>query len=227
MKNMACLFLVLLFSTAVLAMDIPNQTNGCHCFKDRVYDPENKFAADKYLLTTSFNSFIAVNFHISKSQIVMMKMKGAIDPDDLLIGLFVERAGGVDFNTLLAVLDNGGTWSQILESESIVSDEKHEKSLNALRRAVASNADLTESVIDQMLKEFFAISDHDIMVLRKEGASGRELTLIYLLERYGKRDMVAADILSLHIRKKKSWGEIANYFGFTPKETGKLLQEPG
>ena len=227
MKNiMYFVLLFLLFGTTGSAMDMPTQTSGCHCFKDRVYDPEHKFSADKYLLTTSFNSFIAANFHISKSQIVMMKMKGAVDPDDLLIGLFVARAGGVELNNLLAVLDNGGSWNQILASESIVGNKENEKALNALREAVAGNGDATEVVTDLLVKEFFGISDHDIDVLRKEGASGREVTLVFLLERYGKREATAVDILTMHTRKKKSWGEIADYFGLTAKGTGKLLSGP-
>ncbi|RUM40181.1 MAG: hypothetical protein DSY80_10670, partial [Desulfocapsa sp.] len=70
------IMLLLFFSAPVSWAQMPEITSSCHCFKDRVYNPEKKFTADKYLLTTSFNSFIAANFQLSKSQIVMMKMKG-------------------------------------------------------------------------------------------------------------------------------------------------------
>jgi hypothetical protein len=225
MKNIICLF-VLLFSVSVVsAMDMPESTSSCHCFKDRVFDPQKKFSADKYLLTTSFNSFIAANFHISKSQIVMMKMRGAIDPDDLLIGLFVAREGDVDLNSLLAILENGGTWKQILASDTLKNKKNNAKIFNSISAALDTQGEAVELVTDQLLKEFFGISDYDIAGLRKEGATGREITLVYLLEKYGKRQKTAADILIMYTREHKSWGEIAKYFGFSPKETGKLLQD--
>lgn len=59
--------------------------------------------------------------------------------------------------------------------------------------------------------------------LRAEGANGRELTLVYLLEKFGNRDKSAADILARKTKEKKSWGEIALFFGLSPKDTGKLL----
>ena len=39
-------------------------TINCHCFLDRSYDPADKFAADEYILATSFNSLLAKSFDI-------------------------------------------------------------------------------------------------------------------------------------------------------------------
>ncbi|AGF79064.1 hypothetical protein UWK_02528 [Desulfocapsa sulfexigens DSM 10523] len=227
MKIMICFLVVLFLAAPIFAMDTPQQTRSCHCFQDRVFDPDRKFAADKYLLTTSFNSFISANFHISKSQIVMMKMKGGVDPDDLLIGLFVARICDVEVNSLLAILDSGGTWKQILTSRSLKKNEKNKNLLNTLLAAIDTEEAAVEVVTDQLVKEFFRVSDLEIASLREEGATGREIVLIYLMERYGKTDATAADILSMYTKKKMSWGEIASYFGLTPKETGKLLQNQG
>lgn len=223
MKNLFCILLVLVSAPMVLAMDIPESTVGCHCFKERNFDPKTKFSADSYLLTTSFNSFIAANFHISKGQIVMMKMKGGVSPDDLLIGLYVARAGDVELNSLLAILNNGGTWEQILSSESLQQTDEKDV-FDALLR-VQDQKEAVEIVTNQLLMEFFEISDQAIASLRKEGAGGREITLVYLLERYGKRKKTAADILTMFTREGKSWGEIADFFGLTPKGTGKLLSD--
>ncbi len=226
MKKTLCLMLVLLFSNTVAAMNMPqNSTNSCHCFKDRIFDPQRKSAADQYLLTTSFNSFIGANFNISKKQIVMMKMKGAVHPDDLLIGFFIARAAQVELDSLLAILDNGGTWQQILASESIQKDTGKKESLATVQNALKTEGLAVEVVTDELLKEFFEISATDITALRKEGANGREITLVYLLERYGKRNITAYDILTMHTRENKSWGEISNFFGLTPKDTGRLLMD--
>jgi|GEM_PF-640636 len=227
MKIMICFLAVSFLAAPVSAMEVPQQTSSCHCYQDRVFDPERKFAADGYLLTTSFNSFISANFQISKNQIVMMKMKRGVDPDDLLISLFVARICDVEVNSLLAIRDNGGVWKQILASGSLKKNEKNKNSLNALLAALDTEGGAVEAVTDQLVKEFFRVSDSEIASLREEGATGREIVLIYLMERYWKTDATAADILSMYTKKKMSWGEIASYFGLTPKETGKLLQDQG
>ncbi len=227
MKNLFALFCVLIAVTQALAMDKPEFAINCHCFQERSLNPQKKFAADEYLLTTSFNSFIAANFHISKGQIVMMKMKGGVAPDTLLIALYVARAEGVDLDNLLAILDNGGTWKQILESDGLQTAGSHQAIFKAIIAAGDNPGEAAEIVTDQLVKEFFKISDIDIAELRKKGASGREITLVYLLERYGKSKKTANDIFSMRSKEQKSWGEIAALFGLTPKETGKLLQEQG
>ncbi len=230
MKNVFIVFIlfcVFIVATPVSAMDTPEFASNCHCFQERSLNLQKKFAADKYLLTTSFNSFIAANFHISKGQIVMMKMKGGVDPDNLLIALYVARAEDVDLDNLLAILDNGGTWKQILTSDGLQTAGSHQAIFQAIIAAGDNTVEAAEIVTDQLLKEFFKISDLEIVALRKRGANGRKITLVYLLERYGKREKTANDIFSMRIKEQKSWGEIAAFFGLTPKETGKLLQDQG
>ena len=223
MKKLFSLLLILLFTSSAFAMEQPESAINCHCFKDRTFDPQNKFAADKYLLTTSFNSFIATNFNITKRQIVMMLMKGSVGPEDLLIGLYVSREADVDLESLLVILDNGGTWKQILESPSLQRPGKDKEVLNAISKVINDKKVAVEIITDQLVKDFFKINQSAIDVLRKEGATGREITLVYLLEKYGNRDKSAADILKMKTQEKKSWGEIALVFGLSPKGTGKLL----
>ena len=223
MKNMFCLFCILLSSSLAFAMEQPESTINCHCFKDRTLDPENKFAADSYLLTTSFNSFIATNFNISKRQIVMMLMKGSVGPEDLLIGLYLAREADVDLESLLAILDNGGSWEQIVESSNFKKTGKNEEFLKSVSTVINDKKAAVEMITDQLVKDFFEVNQPAIDTLRREGANGREITLVYLLEKYGNRDKSAADILVMKTQEKKSWGEIALFFGLSPKGTGKLL----
>ena len=225
MKILFSLFFALFMVGDAVAMEAPQSTKNCHCFQERAFDQQKKFAADPYLLTTSFNSFIAANFHISKSQIVMMKMKGGVHPDDLLIGLYVARAGKVDFNSLLAILQDGGTWKQIMESGNVQRSADTDTIFNTIAATGDDKTQAVEVVTDQLLEEFFGISASAIMALRKEGAAGREITLILLLEKYGEPETTAVDILRKYTRQEKSWGEIAHFFGLTPKETGKLLSQ--
>ncbi len=222
MKYVATLLLVFFLTPTAWAQN-PESTSSCHCFKDRVYNPDKKFAADKYLLTTSFNSFIAVNFKLSKSQIVMMKMKGGIDPDTLLIALYVAKEGGVDLDEVLTVLEHEVSWNEIFASSSIKSSEDAKDVFAAIGAAKSDDA-AAEIVTDQLLQSFFGMKDEEIASLHEEGATGRESVLVNIIASHSSRESSPTDILAMHSKQKKSWGEIAAYFGFTAKETGKLLK---
>lgn len=223
MKLFGILLLSLFFASVSWAMN-PESTSSCHCFKDRAFNPEQKFAADKYLLTTSFNSFIAVNFNLSKSQIVMMKMKGGINPDTLLIALYVAKEGGVELDNVLAILEHGGSWQQVFSSASLKGSVEAKKTFAEITATKGNDAAAAEIVTDQLLQSYFGMGEEEIAALHKEGATGRESVLVNILARHSSRDSRPTDILTMHSRQQKSWGEIANYFGFTPKETGKLLE---
>jgi hypothetical protein len=225
MKILFFLVVVLFIVGNASAMEVPQSATNCHCFQERAFEQQKKFAADTYLLTTSFNSFIAANFHISKRQIVMMKMQGGVHPDDLLIGLYVSRAGKVDLNSLLAILKNDGTWKQVMESGSVQHSPDTDRTFNVIAAAGDDKTEAVEAVTDRLLEEFFGSTAPDIMGLRQEGAKGREMTLVYLLEKYAKPQTAAVDILRMYTRQQKSWGEIAHSFGLTPKETGKLISQ--
>ncbi len=222
MKYVATLLLVFFLAPMAWAQN-PESTSSCHCFKDRVYNPDKKFAADKYLLTTSFNSFIAVNFKLSKSQIVMMKMKGGVDPDTLLIALYVAKEGGVDLDEVLTVLEHEVSWGEIFASSSLNGSEDA-KDVFAEIAAAKGNDVAAEIVTDQLLKSYFGMKDADIASLHQESATGRESVLVNIIASHSSRESSPTDILAMHSKQKKSWGEIADYYGFTAKETGNLLK---
>ena len=225
MKKLFLLFCILSSASLAFAMEQPESTINCHCFKKRTFDPQNKYAADGYLLTTSFNSFIARNFTISKRQIVMMLMRGSVGPEDMLIGLYLAREADVDLKSLLAILDNGGTWEQIISQVSLQKTGESKDFLQSLKTVISDKKVAVEIITDQLLKEFFGKTHPAMEKLRVGGANGRELTLIYLLEKFGNRNKSAADILAMKTKEKKSWGEIALFFGLSPKGTGKLLSK--
>jgi len=153
-----------------------------------------------------------------------MKMKGGVEPDDLLIALFVAQAENADLDSLLAIRDNGGTWKQILESEGLRTPGRHHAVFQEIIAEGDNTADAAELVTNQLLKEAFDVSDTEISSLREKGANGREVTLVYILERQAKVGKKADEILSMRVKDQMSWGEIAASFGLSPKETGKLLQ---
>ena len=223
MKILFTLVLGFISVVNVSAMDVPQSAQNCHCFKDRTFEKERKTAADPYLLTTSFNSFISANFNTSKRRIVMMLMQGAVQPEDLLVGLYVARAAKTDVRDLLALVNSGMTWKQIIESKGIKPSSENEKVFDSIIDPGKDKKKAVEAVTDDLVKEFFGVSGGEIKGLREEGANGREVTLVYILEKRGKVGKKAFDILQMHTRKGMSWGEIADSFGLTPKQTGKLL----
>jgi len=223
MKYFVTLLLIFFLVPMAWAQN-PQSASSCHCFKDRVYSPDKKFAADKYLLTTSFNSFIAVNFKLSKSKIVMMKMKGGVDPDTLLIALYVAKIGGVAFDEILTVLEHEVSWGEIFASSSIKANTRAKEVFAEIEATKGDDAAAAEIVTDQLLKSYFGMKDEGIAFLHKENATGRESVLVNILAKYSSRASSATDILAMHSKQNKSWGEIAAYMGFTPKETGHLLK---
>ena len=153
----------------------------------------------------------------------MMLMQGAVQPEDLLVGLYVARAVKTDVRDLLALVNSGMTWKQILESKGIKPSSENEKVFDSIIDPGKDKKKAVEAVTDDLVKEFFGVSGGEIKGLREEGANGREVTLVYILEKRGKVGKKAFDILQMHTRKGMSWGEIADSFGLTPKQTGKLL----
>lgn len=200
-------------------------TIGCHCFKERTYSPEKRFAADPYLLTTSFNSFIAENFNISKRQIVMMKMQGGIDPDTLLIALYVAREGGVPLDTVLAVKENGGTWQQLFESPSIQGDPAAKDIFAALVKTGEDKAAAADIVTNQLVQDYFSLTEQDVQAIRKQGATGRELVLVNILASQPFIEQSALELRKLYSGRQQSWAQIAASYKLTPKQTGRLLGE--
>lgn len=223
MKNILCFLLLLLSPVSLIAGSMPISTSACHCFQNRVYDPQKKFIADEYLLATSFNSFLATKFQISKTQIILLKMKGGVAPDDLLLGLYVAEAWDVELSIVLAILENGGSWQQILSSESFLEKQLDNELFQSIEAALDTQGLAAERVTAQLLKEFFHIQKEDIAQLRKEGASGRELVLLYILERYAKAAPKVATLWARYHTEGRSWAEIVDGLGLTPKDTGTLV----
>jgi hypothetical protein len=108
-----CMTFVLLFWGPV-QNSFAESTINCHCFQDRSFDPGDKFAADDYILATSFNSLLAKSFDISKKQVVTLKMDEGVSQDDLLVGLKLTKLTGGYLEQLLGLRRAGYEWSQII-----------------------------------------------------------------------------------------------------------------
>ena len=209
----AC-FLFLALPLAVTA----EQTDNCHCFRNRDYDPVKKFAADDYLLTTTFNSLIASTLKVSKKEIVMMKMKGGVDPDTLLVALYIASRTNAPVDILLGIHENGGSWQDILKSPARQQQVAQDPVLGKIA-AGAADSDITCLVTDAMISQYYQTPAEEIGKMREQKFTNKEIGLLFALEKQSAKPV--ADIIKLSRQKKMSWSEIAHLFNRTPSEVGK------
>jgi len=194
----------------------------CHCFRDRTYNPADRFASDDYLLTTVFNSLTAEYFSVPKRQIVMLKMKGGKSNDDLLIGLYISRYTGLEVSDLLEKKDNG-QWRQVL-SEIPLPDAFRVDPLYKNLLAGIPAAQAAVEITEKMLATRFGVTPDILTALSKQGNSLREIGLILTLAEHLKTEPEI--ISSLYRKKGLSWSEIAHNFGLQPADVGKLAGGP-
>lgn len=205
---------------AVSGSALAATANGCHCFNDRTYDPKVPFAADDYLLTTTFNSLISRSFNLSKQRIVMLKMQGGVAADDLLIGLRLAQATQVDSQMLFDRRKGGTAWSTLL-AEINLPPEVAESAWVTKLRAGGSATEAGESVADRMLADLFKIPARRLEELRSTGLDVKALSLILILTHYTGRE--PEFFIKQFQKDKKSWSEIASLVGVSPKAAGILI----
>ncbi|MBW2683981.1 MAG: hypothetical protein JRC69_10555 [Deltaproteobacteria bacterium] len=220
MKSIRFLMLSCLLILTLLSPAAAGQTDNCHCFRDRSYDPAHRFVADDYLLTTSFNSLIAATLSVSKRQIVMMKMKGGVDPNELLIALYIADKAQAPLDALLSIRDNGGNWQDILNSPSLQQNTGTDP-VFAKITAGTGDYDITSLITDAMISMYYHAKPELISTLRSEDFSNKELGLIFALNKQATTSV--KEIVGMARQKKMSWSEIAHHFNLTPAGVGKTI----
>jgi hypothetical protein len=218
MKHPLLFLLICIF--LMPGVSLADSTGGCHCFRDRSYDPANKFSADDYLLTTTYNSLIANVFDISKGQIIIKKMKGGVNGNDLLVGLYISALANKPLNLLLSIRDNGGTWKKILKATGIQTTATSDPVLAAL--AAGNNTDtLAGMITNYMLNIRYSCPHATIQQGRANALGNKELSLLFALQE--QTGTPTKQLVEMYKRQKMSWSEIANHFRLTPGQVGKNL----
>ena len=141
---------------------------SCHCFKQRSYDPEARFIADDYILATSFNSLTANLYNIPKRQIIMLKMKGGIHQNDLLIALKISHDSGIDRQQLLSLRQKDYSWQNILSDSKELSGIRNNELLTMIKSGKPVN-DLGQKVADTMIADFYDIPKKEMEKIRLLG----------------------------------------------------------
>ena len=213
-------FFLLLALLLIPASGWTGLTSGCHCFRDRTFDPADKYSADEYLLATTYNALMAVSFDISKRQIVLKKMKGGINGDDLLIGLYVAAKTATPLDILLSIRDNGGSWQEILQAPNLREQESADPVFSALRTGKEIR-DVTRMITDYMLRLKYNCSQQEIDSLHRYNLSDKETGLLFALKNQTGASL--EKLVEMYQQQKMSWSEIAHHFKLTPAEVGKNI----
>ncbi len=218
------LFFPLLFILASLTFPVkPVEAKvNCHCFQDRTYSPEKKFAADGYLLITTFNSFLSKSFSVSKRDIVMMKMKGGVSADDVIIGLYVSHHTGQSIEVLNSQRAHEKSWQEILQQTPQASDVGEDSLLLSIQQG-KSDMELASSITDHLLRSFFHIDQEHLNTLAKKNLSHKEITLFLLLASH--INTPAIQLVDLQQNNSLSLSEMVHNFGFAPGDMKKLIEK--
>ena len=223
LKSKAVVFLItLIFSSlGFVAQIFAESAIQCHCFKNRSYNATDRFAADEYILATSFNSLLARSFALPKRQIVMIKMNEGVAQDDLLIGLKTSKTTGIAPQEFFRLRKENNTWAEIISSLSQQEKIRNDPFLEALRSGMPVEQ-AGVRVAHEIIGEFYRIVPEEIKKLGMSGLNAKEINLIYILAQ--AREQRPEGLVKLYKEKGKSWSEIAFNLGVEPKVAGKLIQ---
>ncbi len=220
-SNLMCIVFPALLAAGLLVFSPPARAfdaGACHCFRQREYDPKARFSADDYILATSFNSLTAAYFKISKKQLVIYKMKGGIQENDLLTGLYLARTKNLELEKLLAARAREKSWKKVVSSFPALADD-HRDRLIAMLRKSRSASQCGAFVADKMLADFYRLPAAKVVAARKQGLNVKEMALVFFLAR--TRDLPAKKLMEQVRKAGRSWSEVAFYLGFSPKAVGR------
>jgi hypothetical protein len=192
----------------------------CHCFNNRDYNPTEKFAADAYILATSFNSLLARLAGLPKKQIIMIRMNQGVAQDDLLIGLKISRTTGQELQQVLDLSRNDKTWAEIIAGLSLQEVVNEDKTLAEIKAGLPVRLAGTR-VADEMIADFFRVPSGEINKLRISGLNEKEITLILILKHVSEIQPEA--LVDQYKNQGRSWSEIAYNLGVQPKAAGRYI----
>jgi hypothetical protein len=193
---------------------------SCHCFQDRTFQPAEPFAADDYILATSFNSLLARSFDIPKRQIVMLKMKEGVGQNDLLVGLKVAKITGVDLEKLLGHRRENQSWPMIIASLKQQGTIEKDRILATIGSGMAVDK-AGDGIADELIGNFYSVPAEDVQQLRQAGLNEKEMALVFVLAHASDRQ--PQELVGQHNREGKSWSRIADSLGIEPAAAGKLV----
>lgn len=207
--------LVLLLLAAPMAARAAG-TAGCHCFRDRIFEPERPGAADPYILATARSSLLSAAFGVPKADLVRAVMSGTA-PEDLWIAHWASSRAKRPPAELLERLTRAGSWSGALAG--VVGLEPQFAA--ALARDAAA-VELAAFAVDDVLVGRLKASPASLRALRGAGASTEETVVATLLSA-----QIGAPVLPLVAEVKAgraTWGSVLRDAGLAPGQIDGLVR---
>jgi hypothetical protein len=183
-------------------------TAGCHCFRDRTFDPLRPSAADPYVLATARSSLLSAAFGPAKSVLVRKVMSGTA-AENLWVAHWAAVRSGADAEALLAAREAKGRWRAALEGVSGLG-----RDLDAALARDPSDVELAGLAVDEVLVKRLGADRAAVAALRGAGASSEEAIVATLIS---IRISAPALPLLLQVKSgKATWGGVLRDCGLAP-----------
>jgi hypothetical protein len=185
-------------------------TGGCHCFRDRTFDPERPSAADPYVLATARSSLLSAAFGPSKASLVKKVMSGTA-AEHLWVAYFAAVRSGADPEALLAAREGKGSWKAALADVKGLG-----KDLDAALARGAGDTELAGLAVDDALVLRLGAERSTLAALRKAGATSEEAIVATLVS-----IRISAPALPLLVQVKAgraTWGSVLRDCGLAPAD---------
>lgn len=191
-------------------------TGGCHCFRDRTFEPDRPAAADPYVLATARSSLLSAAFGPPKRELVAAVMGGR-PAEDLWIAHGAAARTGADAADLLDQRDRSGGWKAALAGRPGLG-----KDLEAALARGASDADLAGLIVDATLVSRLGADPARLREARAAGARSEEVIVLVLL---AARTGAPALPRLLQVQAgKATWGGLLHAAGLAPGDLDALVR---
>jgi len=194
----------------------PAATGGCHCYRDRTFEPDRPAAADPYVLATTRSSLLSAAFGVDKRSLVATVMTGT-PAEDLWVAHWAGARTGRPAEALLALREDRGTWAAALQGLPGLT--------GAAAAALAAGADaraLASLAVDEVLVSRMGAAATAVQALRAGGASPEERILASALAAHlgTPTGPLAAEVRA----GRTTWGRIITEAGLVPKDLDGLVR---
>ena len=194
---------------------------GCHCYRDRTFDPERPAAADEYILATTRSSLLSATFGTTKRELVQAVMTGTgTSPEDLWIAAWAAARTGRTDSALLEAKRTTRTWRAALKPSP--SGSLGTAFEEALARG-APDSDLAALAVDDVLASRAGAAPSTLKGLRQAGAATGEVILSVVLAARVQTDPMT--VLRAAKDGKATWGVVVQGFGLTPKDLDAVVRQ--
>lgn len=168
---------------------------GCHCFKDRSFDPMRPASADPYVLATARNSLVAAAAGITKGKVIKMRMTGAGETD---------------------------VWLETYLESPMGKEDKSSPNFKSAEKAADRDA-MAAALADRVLVRTYRVDEETISRLRGAGADTAGVALSLMVYERTGRD--PGSIFTEVTDGKTTWGKTISSLGIALDTTGDLIMK--